>query len=45
MGIMYLPSVNSKESVTVAVMPEKIVTNTVKQNTSTKAVSALIKSG
>ena len=43
-GHYVFASVNSKESVTVAVMPEKIVTNTVKQNTSTKAVSALIKS-
>lgn len=43
-GHYVFASVNSKESVTVAVIPEKIVTNTVKQNTSTKAVSALIKS-
>ena len=44
-GHYVFASVNSKESVTVAVMPEKIVTNTVKQNTSTKAVSALIQVG
>ena len=43
-GHYVFASVNSKESVTVAVTPEKIVTNTVKQNTSTKAVSALIDS-
>ena len=43
-GHYIFASVNPKESVTVAVTPEKIVENTVKQNTSTKAVSALIDS-
>ena len=43
-GHYVFASVNSKESVTVAVTPEKIVTNTVKQNISTKSVSALIDS-
>ena len=43
-GHYVFASVNSKESVTVAVTPKKIVANTVKQNTSTKAVSALIDS-
>lgn len=43
-GHYVFASVNSKESVTVAVTPEKIVENTVKQNTSTKAVSTLVNS-
>ena len=43
-GHYVFASVNPKESVTVTITPKKIVTNTVKQNTSTKAVSTLIDS-
>lgn len=43
-GHYVFASVNPKESVTVSVTPEKIVENTVKQNTSTKAVSTLVNS-
>lgn len=43
-GHYVFASVNPKESVTVAITPEKIVENTVKQNTSTKTVSTLVNS-
>ena len=43
-GHYIFTSVNPKESVSVSISPEKIVTNKTKQNTSTKAISDLIDS-